>query len=34
MTLLRCSLCSEHSSGQVEEVLAMFEAAGRATGSI
>jgi glycine C-acetyltransferase/8-amino-7-oxononanoate synthase len=34
MTLLRCSLCSEHSSDQVEEILAMFEAAGRATGCI
>jgi len=34
MTLLRCSLCAEHSSGQVEEILAMFSAAGRATGCI
>ena len=34
MTLLRCSLCAEHSSGQVEEILGMFEAAGRATGCI
>jgi 7-keto-8-aminopelargonate synthetase-like enzyme len=34
MTLLRCSLCSEHSSEQVDEILVMFEAAGRATGCI
>jgi len=34
MTLLRCSLCAEHSSDQVEEILAMFGAAGRATGCI
>jgi 7-keto-8-aminopelargonate synthetase-like enzyme len=34
MTLLRCSLCSEHSSEQVGEILAMFAAAGRATGCI
>jgi glycine C-acetyltransferase/8-amino-7-oxononanoate synthase len=34
MTLLRCSLCSEHSEEQVGEILAMFEAAGRATGCI
>jgi glycine C-acetyltransferase/8-amino-7-oxononanoate synthase len=34
MTLLRCSLCSEHSSEQVAEILGMFEAAGRATGCI
>ncbi len=34
MTLLRCSLCAEHSSDQVEEILGMFEAAGRATGCI
>lgn len=32
--LLRCSLCAEHSSEQVEEILAKFEAAGRATGAI
>ncbi|MGH6729960.1 MAG: aminotransferase class I/II-fold pyridoxal phosphate-dependent enzyme, partial [Sphingomicrobium sp.] len=31
MTLLRCSLCAEHSRDQVGEILAMFEAAGRAT---
>ena len=34
MTLLRCSLCAEHKSEQVEQILAMFEAAGRATGCI
>ena len=34
MTLLRCSLCAEPSSDQVEEILGMFEAAGRATGCI
>jgi 8-amino-7-oxononanoate synthase len=34
MTLLRCSLCAEHSEEQVGEILGMFEAAGRATGCI
>ena len=34
MTLLRCSLCAEHSSAQVGEILGMFERAGRATGCI
>ena len=34
MTLLRCSLCAEHSNDQVEEILGMFAAAGRATGCI
>jgi 8-amino-7-oxononanoate synthase len=34
MTLLRCSLCAEHSEGQVGEILTMFETAGRATGCI
>jgi glycine C-acetyltransferase/8-amino-7-oxononanoate synthase len=34
MTLLRCSLCAEHSTDQVGEILAMFGAAGRATGCI
>jgi 8-amino-7-oxononanoate synthase len=34
MTLLRCSLCAEHSSAQVDEILGMFEAAGRKTGVI
>ena len=33
-TLLRCSLCAEHSAEQVGEILAMFGAAGRATGCI
>lgn len=32
--LLRCSLCAEHSAEQVEQILGMFEAAGKATGSI
>ena len=34
MTLLRCSLCAEHSEEQVGEILGMFAAAGRATGCI
>lgn len=34
MTLLRCSLCAEHSSDQVDEVLARFERAGKAVGII
>ncbi|MCA1653535.1 MAG: aminotransferase class I/II-fold pyridoxal phosphate-dependent enzyme, partial [Sphingomonadales bacterium] len=34
MTLLRCSLCAEHTSDQVGEILGMFAAAGRATGCI
>ncbi|WP_345777707.1 serine palmitoyltransferase [Sphingomicrobium clamense] len=34
MTLLRCSLCAEHSTEQVTEILGMFERAGRATGCI
>jgi len=34
ITLLRCSLCAEHSASQVEEILAMFGAAGRATGCL
>jgi glycine C-acetyltransferase/8-amino-7-oxononanoate synthase len=34
MTLLRCSLCAEHTSEQVDQILRMFEAAGRATGCI
>ena len=32
MTLLRCSLCAEHTTEQVDQILGMFEAAGRATG--
>lgn len=34
MFLLRCSLCSEHSDEQVDQILGMFESAGRATGVI
>jgi len=34
MTLLRCSLCAEHTVEQVDQILAMFAAAGRATGCI
>ena len=34
MTLLRCSLCAEHSAAQVDQILGMFAAAGRATGCI
>jgi hypothetical protein len=30
MTLLRCSLCAEHSAEEVETILGMFERAGRA----
>jgi 7-keto-8-aminopelargonate synthetase-like enzyme len=32
--LLRCSLCAEHTAEQVEQILGMFAAAGRATGAI
>ncbi|AUW59893.1 8-amino-7-oxononanoate synthase [Sphingobium sp. SCG-1] len=32
--LLRCSLCAEHSSEQVTQILGMFEAAGKATGAL
>jgi 8-amino-7-oxononanoate synthase len=32
--LLRCSLCAEHSAEQIDQVLAKFEAAGRAVGAI
>jgi 8-amino-7-oxononanoate synthase len=32
--LLRCSLCAEHTPDQITRVLAMFDAAGRATGVI
>ena len=32
--LLRCSVCAEHTSEQIAQVIAMFEAAGRATGAI
>jgi len=34
MTLLRCSLCAEHSDDEVGQILTMFENAGRATGVI
>ena len=34
MTLLRCSLCAEHSVEQVDQILGMFAAAGRTTGCI
>ncbi len=34
MTLLRCSLCAEHSADQVNQILGMFAAAGRATNCI
>lgn len=32
MTLLRCSLCAEHSADQVQTILGMFERAGKAAG--
>jgi glycine C-acetyltransferase/8-amino-7-oxononanoate synthase len=34
MTLLRCSLCAEHTSEQVQSILGMFERAGKAVGII
>jgi len=34
MTLLRCSLCAEHSADQVETIIGMFERAGRKSGII
>jgi 7-keto-8-aminopelargonate synthetase-like enzyme len=34
MYLLRCSLCAEHTAEQVEQITAMFAAAGRAVGAI
>ncbi len=34
MTLLRCSLCAEHSQEEVEEILAIFEKAGKEVGII
>ncbi len=34
MTLLRCSLCAEHTSEQVDEILGMFARAGSAVGII
>jgi len=32
--LLRCSLCAEHSSEQIDKVIGMFKAAGEATGAL
>ncbi|HKX77632.1 MAG TPA: aminotransferase class I/II-fold pyridoxal phosphate-dependent enzyme [Novosphingobium sp.] len=34
MTLLRCSLCAEHSADQVQTIIGMFERAGRSVGII
>ena len=34
MTLLRCSLCAEHSEQEVETILGMFERAGKAVGIV
>ncbi|GAA4641896.1 pyridoxal phosphate-dependent aminotransferase family protein [Pontixanthobacter gangjinensis] len=34
MTLLRCSLCAEHSDEEVTTILGMFDRAGKATGII
>ena len=34
MTLLRCSLCAEHTEEQVQVILGMFERAGKAVGII
>ncbi|WBY16828.1 aminotransferase class I/II-fold pyridoxal phosphate-dependent enzyme [Erythrobacteraceae bacterium WH01K] len=34
MTLLRCSLCAEHSNEEVDRILYMFEQAGKKTGII
>jgi 8-amino-7-oxononanoate synthase len=34
MTLLRCSLCAEHTREQVETILGMFERAGKSVGII
>jgi glycine C-acetyltransferase/8-amino-7-oxononanoate synthase len=34
MTLLRCSLCAEHSAEQVQTIIGIFERAGKATGII
>ena len=34
MTLLRCSLCAEHTGEQVQTILGMFERAGKAVGII
>jgi glycine C-acetyltransferase/8-amino-7-oxononanoate synthase len=32
MTLLRCSLCAEHSADQVQTIIGMFARAGKAAG--
>jgi glycine C-acetyltransferase/8-amino-7-oxononanoate synthase len=32
MTLLRCSLCAEHTAEQVQTIIGMFERAGKAAG--
>ena len=34
MTLLRCSLCAEHTSEQVQDILGRFERAGKAVGIV
>lgn len=34
MTLLRCSLCAEHTADQVETILGMFERAGKSVGIV
>ncbi|HAL90272.1 MAG TPA: 8-amino-7-oxononanoate synthase, partial [Erythrobacter sp.] len=34
MTLLRCSLCAEHSESEVAQILSIFEAAGKQVGII
>jgi 7-keto-8-aminopelargonate synthetase-like enzyme len=34
MTLLRCSLCAEHSAEQVQKIIGMFTRAGKAVGII
>jgi glycine C-acetyltransferase/8-amino-7-oxononanoate synthase len=34
MTLLRCSLCAEHTEEQVQTILGMFTRAGKAVGII
>ncbi|KPF93395.1 8-amino-7-oxononanoate synthase [Novosphingobium sp. AAP83] len=34
MTLLRCSLCAEHTADQVQTIIGMFERAGKAIGII
>ncbi len=34
MTLLRCSLCAEHTADQVQRIIGMFERAGKAAGII